>query len=46
MPVAMAQDEEDARRVIEMADEMFELENVVGYEIEIDKQTIVASCHN
>lgn len=42
----MAQDEEDARMVIEMADEMFELEDAVGYEIEIDDQTIVASCHN
>ncbi len=36
VPVAMAQDEEDARRAIEMADEIFELKDVVDYEIEIE----------
>ncbi len=46
IPVAMAQDEEDARRAIEMADEMFELKDVVDYEIEIDDLVNVAIFHN
>ena len=46
IPVAMAQDEEDAGRAIEMADEMFELKDVVDYEIEIEDLVNVATFHN
>ncbi len=46
IPVAMAQDEEDARRAIEMADEMFELKDVVDYEIEVADLVNVATFHN
>ncbi len=46
IPVAMARDEEDARRAIQMADEMFELKDVVDYEIEIEDLANVATFHN
>ena len=46
IPVAMAQDEADARKAIEMANEIFGMKNIVNYEIEIDDLEIVATCHN
>ena len=46
IPVAMAQDEEDAKRAIGMADEMFELKDVVDYEIEVEDLVNVATVHN
>ena len=46
IPVAMAQDEEDARRAIAMANEMFELKDVVDYEIEVEDLVNVATFHN
>ena len=46
IPVAMAQDEEDARKAIEMANEIFGMKDIVNYEIEIDDLENVASCHN
>ncbi len=46
IPVAMAQDEEDAKRAIGMADEMFELKDVVDYEIEVEDLVNVATFHN
>ncbi|MBR0420142.1 MAG: hypothetical protein IJI66_13360 [Erysipelotrichaceae bacterium] len=46
VPVAIAQDEEDARKAIEMANEIFGMKGIVNYEIEIDDPEIVATCHN
>ena len=46
IPVAMAQDEEDARKAIEMANEIFGMKNIVNYQIEIDDLENVATCHN
>ena len=46
IPIAMAHDEEDARRAIGMADELFELKDAVDYEIEIDDLVNVATFHN
>ena len=46
IPVAMAQDEEDARKAIEMANEIFGMKDIVNYEIEIDDLENVATFHN
>ncbi len=45
IPVAMAQDEEDARKAIEMANEIFGMKDIVNYEIEIDDPENAATCH-
>ncbi len=45
VPVAIAQDEEDARKAIEMANEIFGMKDIVNYEIEIDDLENVATCH-